>query len=94
MKLPIKSGMKAGLGKKAVPWFVALEVLLAARDRWGQLTPSERADLQQLLAKSRKPKSLTERDRARLKQLAGRLDLLGLGKAAVVGHQNARKPPR
>jgi hypothetical protein len=94
MKLPLKSVGKVGLGRKAVPWFMAFEVLLAARDRWGQLTPSERDDLQRLLAKSRNPKSFSPQDRARLKQLAGRMDLLGLGKAAVVGHQSARRRPR
>jgi hypothetical protein len=66
---------------KRVPWFVAAQAAMAARDRWTRLEPRERTELQRLLVQMRgRRKNLSTHDERELRRLVGKLDLPGLGR--------------
>jgi hypothetical protein len=56
---------------------IALDAAMIARDRWGRLAPSERRRLGEIVRKGR---SISERDKAELKRLVAKLELLDAGR--------------
>lgn len=71
-------------GRRAVPWALALELAVAARDHWGKLTPGERAHLQSLVKKFKgRPANLTPRDRKDLRRILAKMDLPGMGRSLL-----------
>jgi len=70
--------------RKAIEWSVALELVTLAREHLDHLTPGERAHLIALLRKSRgRPGNLTAQERRDIKRLAGKLELVELGRRAM-----------
>ena len=66
---------------KAIPWAMALQAGLVAREHWRKLTEKERSRLLELLGKARgRPGNLTAREREELKRLARKLDVPGFGR--------------
>jgi hypothetical protein len=64
---------------RAIPWVLLFDAAMIARDRWGRLTPGERAHLAAILRKSRgRPGNLTPKERADFRRLAEKLDLVGV----------------
>lgn len=71
-------------GRRAVPWALALELAVTARDHWGKLTPGERAHLQSLARKFKgRPANLTPRDRKDLRRMLAKMDLPGMGRSLL-----------
>lgn len=69
---------------KRMPWFMALQAGLIAREHWLKLEPGERVELQQLIRKSKgRSSNLTAKERARAKAIIGKLDPAAFGKALV-----------
>jgi len=69
---------------RRLPWFVVLQAVIAARRHWTRLEADERADLQRLVRKSRgKPNNLDGSERARVRELAGKLDVVELGRGLM-----------
>jgi hypothetical protein len=62
---------------RAIPWMIALDVAMVARDRWGRLAPSERRRIAEIVRKGR---TINERDKADLKRIAAKLELLDAGR--------------
>jgi hypothetical protein len=78
--------------RRLAPWLILFEMLKAGRAHWDQLDPSDRAEVAELMRRSRgNPRRLTAADRAQLSALARRLRLVRLGAslatAAVVGRR-------
>ena len=68
-------------GLRALPWTMALEGAVVARRHWQKLDESERSKLTRLIRKSKgTPTNLTERERAEIRKLVGKLDLAGIGR--------------
>lgn len=66
---------------RALPWAVLLELAVALRERWGRLTPGERAHLRAIVGKSRgRPGNLSAREREDLKRLVRKLEPGSLGR--------------
>ncbi len=74
------------IGRKIVPWLVLLEVLRQSYAHYQeQLTAKERKRLTELLMHSHgRPSVLSARERDELRQLASKLDIVGLGKRAAL----------
>lgn len=69
---------------KRMPWFMALQAGMIAREHWAKLEPADRAELQQLIVKSRgRASNLTARERADAKAIVQKLELAGFGKALI-----------
>lgn len=73
-------------GRRIVPWLVLLEVLRQSYAHYQeQLTPKERKRLTELLVHSHgRPSALSPRERQELRDLAGKLDVVALGKRAAL----------
>lgn len=69
---------------------LALDAALVLRDAWGKLEPRERGRLAELVRKGR---SLSEREKAELKRLVAKLELLDAGRQLVpiVGKRRRRR---
>jgi hypothetical protein len=69
---------------------LALDAALVLRDVWGNLERHERRRLAELVRKGR---SMNEREKAELKRLVGKLELLDAGKRLVpiVGKRRRRR---
>ena len=59
---------------------LAVDTALVLRDLWGKLEPGERRRLAELVRKGR---GLSEREKAELKQLVAKLELLDAGRRLV-----------
>jgi hypothetical protein len=82
--------------RRLVPWLIVFEVLRAGRDHWDRLDPGDRAEVTDLMRRTRgNPRNLTARDRRMLRDLGRRLRLgrlgLSLGSAAIVGRRRRRR---
>ena len=78
--------------RRIAPWLILFEMLKAGRTHWDRLDPADRAEVTDLMRRSRgNPRNLTAADRAQLTALARRLRLARLGAslaaAAVVGRR-------
>jgi hypothetical protein len=78
--------------RRLAPWLILFEMLKAGRAHWDRLDPADRAEVTDLMRRSRgNPRNLTSADRAQLTALARRLHLVRLGAslaaAAVVGRR-------
>jgi hypothetical protein len=78
--------------RRLAPWLILFEMLKAGRAHWDRLDPADRAEVTDLMRRSRgNPRKLTADDRAQLTALARRLRLTRLGAslaaAAVVGRR-------
>jgi hypothetical protein len=69
---------------------LALDAALVLRDLWGKLETHERRRLGELVRKGR---SMNEREKAELKRLVGKLELLDAGKrfVPIVGGRKRRR---
>jgi hypothetical protein len=66
---------------RALPWAIALEGAVVANRHWKQLDEGERSRLTRLISKSRGvPTNLSERERAEIRKLVGKLDVVGMGR--------------
>jgi hypothetical protein len=82
--------------RRLVPWLIVFEVLRAGRDHWDRLDPGDRAEVTDLMRRTRgNPRNLTAHDRRMLRDLGRRLRLgrlgLSLGSAAIVGRRRRRR---
>jgi hypothetical protein len=82
--------------RRLAPWLILFEVLRAGRDHWDRLDPGDRAQVSDLMRRTRgNPRNLTEADRRALRDLGGRLRLgrlgLSVGSAAIVGRRRRRR---
>jgi hypothetical protein len=59
---------------------VALDVAMVLRDLWGKLEPQERRRLGEIVRRGR---SMSERDKAELKRLVRKLELIDAGRQLV-----------
>jgi hypothetical protein len=66
---------------KALPWAAALQAGMVVGDRWRRLSEKDRLRVRSLLRQSGgRPGNLTSKERRELRQLAGKLDLKGMGR--------------
>lgn len=66
------------------PWFIALELAMAAGRHYRDLSERDRTRLRVLLSKSKgRPSNLTARERDDLKKIARRLDAPGIVRGAL-----------
>lgn len=74
------------------PWFIALQLALAAGRQWSELPPRDRERLRALLAKSKGlPTNLSAREREELRRIARKLDLPGIARDAVLPFAGRRR---
>ncbi len=78
--------------RRLAPWLILFEMLKAGRAHWDRLEPGDRAEVADLMRRTRgNPRNLTAADRAQLRALARRLQLGRLGAsmatAAVIGRR-------
>jgi hypothetical protein len=59
---------------------ILIDVAMVARDRWGRLEKAERTRIAEIVRKGR---SLTERDKADLRRIVRKLELLDAGRQLV-----------
>jgi hypothetical protein len=68
-------------GSRALPWALALQVLVVVGRRLGSLSSRDRSRLLELLRQSRGwPGRLGDRDRAELRKLVGKLDMRSMAR--------------
>jgi hypothetical protein len=85
--------LPAGRRRRTIQWAVLFELLLLARDHYNRLTPGERAHLTALMRKSRgNPTRLSAAERADIRRLAAKLDLLSMGRRAAPMTRRLRGP--
>jgi hypothetical protein len=66
---------------KALPWAAVLQAGMVVGDRWRSLSEKERLRARRLLRESGgRLSKLTPKERKELRQLAGKLDLKGMGR--------------
>jgi transposase len=66
---------------KALPWAAVLQAGMVVGDRWRRLSEKDRLRVRTLLRQSGgRPSKLSARERKELRQLAGKLDLKGMGR--------------
>ena len=72
---------------------VALDVAMVLRDVWGRLEPRERRRLGEIVRRGR---SMTERDKADLRRIVRKLELIDAGRQLVpiVGKRRKRRGRR
>ena len=72
---------------------IALDVAIVLRDLWGRLEPADRRRLAEVVRKGR---SLNQRDKADLKRIVRKLELLDAGKQLIpiVGKRRRRRGRR
>jgi hypothetical protein len=75
---------KSSEGSRAIPWALALQVLVVVGRRVASLSNRDRDRLLDLLRESRGwPGRLGERDRAELRKLLGKLDMRSMARELV-----------
>ena len=81
---------------RPVPWLMAVQAVMVANEHWTeQLSAAERTRLRRLMAKSKGlPQNLTEKERAEVKRLVGKLDLPGAGRKLIPFAAGARRKRR
>jgi hypothetical protein len=74
---------------RALPWLVVLDIALILRDRWERLGPADRRRLGEIVRKGR---SVSERDKADLRRIVRKLELVDAGRqlAPIVGRRRRR----
>jgi hypothetical protein len=82
--------------RRLAPWLILFEVLRAGRDHWDRLDPGDRAQVSDLMRRTRgNPRNLTEADRRALRDLGRRMRLgrlgLSVGSAAIMGRRRRRR---
>jgi len=88
-----------GARLKAVPWLMLLQTAMVLDRRRRALSREERSRLAHLLRESRgRPGNLTEVERAELRVIATKLDLVGIGRELMPlarrgGNGGSRKAP-
>jgi hypothetical protein len=65
---------------RALPWLVVVDLAMLARDRWGRLEDADRRRLAQIVRKGR---SVSARDKADLRRIVRKLELLDAGRQLV-----------
>ena len=85
--------------RRLAPWLIVFEILRAGRDHWNKLDPADRAQVSDLMRRSKgNPANLTAADRAELRELGRRLRLGRLGlsilTAGVLGRRRHRRRGR
>ena len=72
---------------------IALDAAMILRDRWKRLGPADRSRLAEIVRKGR---SMSERDKADLKKIVQRLELLDAGRQLlpIVGGRRKRRGRR
>lgn len=66
---------------KAIPWALLLEVAMVLRDRWMRLNPHDRAELSEIVRKSKgRPSNLSAHERQRLGVLVRKLEPAAVGR--------------
>ena len=74
-------GYEATMPKlRPLKWMVLVDLALVARDRWGRLEADERRRLAEILRKGR---NVSDRDKADLRRIVGKLELLDAGRQIV-----------
>jgi hypothetical protein len=75
---------------RAVPWMIALDAAMIARDRWTRLEAHERRRLVEI---ARKGRGVTERDKTDLRRIVHKLELLDAGRQLlpIVGGRRKRR---
>lgn len=88
----IRRGTGRVVGRKVLPWLLLLDLLRETHSHWqDQLTDKERRRLTELLRASKgRPSNLSDRQRREVRELAGKLDLLALGKRAALTTAGAK----
>ncbi len=78
---PLKSPLSLSFRSKPIPWLLLLQAALMIDRRRRSLSREERSRLAHLLGRSKGlPNRLTEAERAELKVIAAKLDLVGMGR--------------
>jgi hypothetical protein len=78
----------------AVPWLALARAAMIVNRHWNALSPRERSSLAQLVGESRgRVGNLSSKQRAELRKLARKLDLVGMGRdlLALRGGKRRRK---
>lgn len=76
---PAKRGVPGSV--KAIPWALLLEVAMVLRDRWMRLNPHDRAELSDIVKKSKgRPSNLSAHERQRLSVLVRKLEPAAVGR--------------
>src|SRR5437763_11814733 len=65
---------------RPLKWMVLVDLAVVARDRWGRLEADERRRLAEILRKGR---NVSDRDKADLRRIVGKLELLDAGRQIV-----------
>jgi hypothetical protein len=65
---------------RVAPWMVALDVAVVLRDVWGRLESHDRRRLGEIVRRGR---SMSERDKAELKRIVRKLELIDAGRQLV-----------
>jgi hypothetical protein len=81
---------------RPVPWLMAVQAALTANEHWTeQLSAPERKRLLRLLTQSKGlPRNLSEKERAEVKKLVGKLDLPAAGRKLLPFAATGRKRRR
>jgi hypothetical protein len=83
---------------KALPWAAVLQAGMVVGDRWRRLSEKDRLRARTLLRQSSgRPSNLSAKERKELRQLAGKLDLKGMGRELLPlarGHGRGRRRGR
>jgi hypothetical protein len=81
---------------RPIPWLMALQAALTANEHWTeQLSAPERTRLRRLLLKSKGvPRNLTEKERAEVRKLVGKLDVPADGRKLLPFAATGRKRRR
>jgi len=78
---PLKSPLSLSFRAKPIPWLLLLQAALMIDRRRRALSRDERSRLAHLLGRSKGlPGKLSEAERAELKVIAAKLDLVGMGR--------------
>jgi hypothetical protein len=90
---PSTSLVKSTVG--AVPWLLVARSAMIVSRHWNALSQKERAHLAQLVGESRgRVSNLSSKQRVEVRKLAGKLDLLGMGRELLAlrgGGKRGRK---
>jgi hypothetical protein len=79
----------------AVPWLAFARAAMIVNRHWNSLSSKERAHLAQLVGESRgRVGNLSSKQRAEVRKLARKLDLLGMGRELIALRGGGRKRGR
>ena len=83
-------GYEAGMPRlRAIQWMVLLDIAIVARERWTRLDASERRRLAEI---ARHGTHMSKRDRAELRRIVDKLELVDAGRQVlpIVGRRGKR----